>query len=242
VVHGRASATIALALAALLTARAARADGTPTEPPPATGGTPTQPPPPPAARPVSGGLVRVHLRAYKNRDVARLYVQQGPDRWALACSSPCKVDLAPGALVRVTLGDDYDEPHDFSLQTEGGREIELEVRPASKGALAGGIVMTSLGGITMLVGLVLVAVAGSSSTAVTNKDGLRTAGGVCLALGGGLTIGGILLMVNRSHEPRVQQQSYDALRGSAEDDAPRRSALAPLGASIPTPLSVGFVF
>lgn len=258
----RSTQALAVALAVVFAARAVRADGTPTTPPPApssgtpttgtpTTGTPTTPPPVvevrPAAPPPAPGMVHLRLRAYRPRDVARLYVEQGPDRWALKCTSPCAVDLPPGALLRVTLNDEYDEPHDFSLQTEAGRDVELEVKPASKGAVAGGIVMVSLGGLTAIVGLVLFAIGGSSTTTSSDRGGLRTAGGVCLALGGGLTVGGILLMANRSHEPRVKQENFDhdpsadrPTRAAFLDDAARPSP--PLPAVIGTPLGFDVTF
>lgn len=257
-------------------APAAFAQGTPTQPPPSTS-TPTQPPPnvvvitpqgqttvpgqapvpvqPGTLGPVPPDKVRVHLRSYRPKDTARLYIEQGTDRWALACTSPCGIDLSPGASLRVTYNDDVDNPHDFSLQTEGGREIQLLVKPASKGALAGGIVMISAGGVTALCGLIVLALSDLSRS--SERGQVRLVGGVVTALGAGLVIGGIVLLANRSREPRTTQESTPPggpppAKGAI--DVPVRSAFvddgklatAPSTTSIlpapSTPLGWGFTF
>src|SRR5262245_14566906 len=120
--------SLLVGLAIASQASGAFAQGTPTQPPPLSTGTPSQPPPPqppnvviitpqgqsvvPAQPPqpvvlgpVPPDKVRVHLRAYRPKDTARLYVEQGTDRWALACTSPCGIDLRPGASLRVTYND-----------------------------------------------------------------------------------------------------------------------------------------
>jgi len=96
--------------------------------------------------------------------------------------------------------------------------------------------MTSIGGVTLLVGLVLLAVSSSDVFNSNEKSSFATAGAVTSILGGGLALGGILLIANRSHEPRVRQGGNDAML----DDVPRRAALAPPAPS--TPLGFGFAF
>lgn len=148
--------------------------------------------------------VRVHFHTPRDRGEARLFVRTGADQWALVCSAPCKADLPPGAQLRAVLEDHDDEPHDFVLTNDMGHEVDLEARRAGRGALAGGIVMTSLGGVTALVGIVLVAV----GSALSSGSDLRTGGLVCLGIGVGTTIGGITLIANRTYEPNIRQKPW----------------------------------
>lgn len=253
--------TLFAALGLSCYAPAALAQGTPTQPPPATS-TPTQPPPnvvvitpqgqstvqgqpvaqPGTLGPVPPDKVRVHLRSYRPKDTARLYIEQGTDRWALACTSPCGIDLRPGASLRVTYNDDVESPHDFSLQTEGGREIELLVKPASKGALAGGIIMVSLGGATALCGLLVLALSDLSRSS-RDRSQAQVIGGVVTALGAGLVIGGIVLLANRSREPRITQESTPAggPREKGAIDVPVRSAFLDDGKLATSPSTSGIL-
>lgn len=209
---------LALAVALTLASAAGRAsadDAAPDAPAPAV----ARPAPP----------VRVHLRSWRDKVPARMYVYQGQDRWAFVCASPCAADLAAGAGLRIMLGDS-EEAHEMVVPQELGPQVDLEVRPASKGPLAGGIVMTSIGGLVAVVGLVLVAVASSDS--VPDRADIRTAGLVCLGVGGGLTLGGIALISNRSQEPRVRQDPH-------VEKATRDAALLP---GVTTPFGVGLSF
>lgn len=252
--------TLFVALGLSSYAPAALAQGTPTQPPTST---PTQPPPPPpnvivitpqgqstvpgqpAPQPgVLGAVppdkVRVHLRTLRPKDHATLYIEQGTDRWALACTSPCGIDLRPGASLRVTYNDDVDNPHDFSLQTEGGREIQLQVKPASKGALAGGIIMISAGGVTALCGLIILALSDLSSK--RERGQVQVIGGVVTAIGAGLVIGGIVLLANRSREPRITQELTPPggpPPGKGAIDVPIRSAFLDDGKLATTPSAMG---
>jgi hypothetical protein len=155
---------------------------------------------PPAASSPSP-RVRASFHAYKGRPT-RIYAETTSERYALVCGTPCEADLYPGARLRAVYDGNEEEPHDFVIEGNAGGKTDVEIRPASKGPLAGGIVMTSIGGVTALVGIVLLAVA--SSTKIHSAD-YQTAGLVTSVIGGGLTIGGILIIVNRSHEPRVRQ-------------------------------------
>lgn len=229
----------------LLTAPlAARAQGVP--PPPGDAPAPAQPAPygPPAQpapyvapapapyatapaqpapyAPVPGG-VRVHFKTPRDRGVAKIYLRRG-EGFVGVCTTPCTADLHPGAQIRVVLDDHDDEPHDFALGSElddarPGREVEATISRGGRGALAGGIVMTAIGGLGALVGLVLVAV--GSATNSSDGDDLRTAGYVTLLVGGGLTVGGIVLIANRSAEPRVK---VGEPRGRRAGDSPRTTA------------------
>jgi hypothetical protein len=105
--------------------------GQPAQPAPA-GPAPAVPPLSPVdaeARPA--GTVRIHFRGYKKNLDARLYQQVASDRWALVCSAPCKADVPPGTFLRATIGDG-EEPHDFTVSNDLGRDLDLEVCPASR--------------------------------------------------------------------------------------------------------------
>ncbi len=186
--------------------------------------------------PATAAVTPVHVRfhAYKSKR-AVIYRENAPDSWTLVCNTPCDVDLAPGTHLRAVYDKHDDEPHEFTLDGNSGSHLDVEVRPASKGPLAGGIVMTSIGGVTLLVGLVLLAVSSSPTLGGSDKSSLSTAGSVCSLGGGGLMIGGIVLMVTRSQEPRINQDSRDAVWS----DGPRRASLAP---APPPTLGLRFTF
>lgn len=167
--------------------------------------------------------VHASFHAFKGRP-ARIYAETTGERWALVCAAPCEADLHPGTHLRAVYDANEDEPHDFVIEGGAGTRSDVEIRPASKGPLAGGIVMTSIGGVTLLVGVVLLAV----SSSLKPSSDFQTAGLVTSVVGGGLTIGGILLIANRSHEPRIRQDTnvrYD--KGNESLLVP--PAITPLG-------------
>jgi len=158
----------------------------------------------------------VNLTAYRNRGPARLFVAKSDGSYGLVCQAPCKADVVIGTPLRVTYGSDSDEGYDFNMVGNPGDDVDIEVRPPSKGALAGGIVMVSIGGFTALIGLLLVAVASSSH--VNDRDDLRTGGWVTTGIGVGLTTAGIVLLMNRSKEPRITENSHTPSRSENRSD------------------------
>lgn len=161
--------------------------------------------------------VRVHFFTPGNKTEARLFVRKSDSEWALVCAAPCKADLWPGSQLRAVLGDHDDEPYDFVLANGIGGEVEIEARRGGRGALAGGIVMTSLGGLALIVGIVLTAV---STVSTTNGSSLRTAGIISLGLGAGATAGGVLMITGRTWEPRIKQMPYEPSRFAGIVPAP----------------------
>ena len=145
--------------------------------------------------------VRVWLHSSADDALVKLYLQDvvgGRDAWVLVCPQACRVVLPRRAKVRTTFASS--EPHDFELE-ETGRDVEIDVRGPSRAALAGGIVMVSIGSFTALVGGILFGVGVDSDEGSSE----RTAGLVTLFIGGGLTIGGAILIGNRSKETRIEQ-------------------------------------
>jgi hypothetical protein len=272
-VHARRVGRAGLAAVSLVTlltfgARDAAAD-TPNTPPPLTapGATPTQPPaaqpaPSTAAPPPPGsGAVRVHLSTEKNKGTARLYIHQ-KDGYVLVCSSPCTADIPINSEMRVTLNNNDDEPHTFTITGESGPEIDLQVKPASLGPMIGGIVAMGAGGALALSGLLFLALAGleedtptsgSTSTQLQKDtaDTYRATGWVCIVLGGAAAVTGLVVLTTRSKEPRTGERPYKeqappTIYGRNETMLGDVAALRPREA-MPfkpafTPLKYGFTF
>jgi hypothetical protein len=154
--------------------------------------------------------VRVHFSTPRNSVQARLWAKRGDDpQYSLVCAAPCKADIPAGTSLRIALTDHEDEPYDFVLSNDMGREIEIVARRGGRGSLAGGIVMTSIGGLGTLVGLVLTLI---SFADLQDTQALRTAGLISLGVGAGLTVGGITMITGRTYEPVVRQTPYENSR------------------------------
>lgn len=106
----------------------------------------------------------------------------------------------------MTYGSEADEGHDFTMVGNPGDDVDVEVRPPSKGALAGGIVLLSVGSVTALIGLLFVAL--GSTSGVSNREDYKTGGWVATGIGAGLTVAGIVLLMNRSKEPRITENEH----------------------------------
>ena len=181
-----------------------------------------------SAPPSTPDSVRVHFSAAKSAIPGRLWARKGNDaEYSLVCTSPCTADIPVGTPLRVTLLEHDDEPYDFTLTTERGRDIELMARRGGRGAVAGGIVMIGVGGVTALVGLLLTAI---SLADIPEQSAFRTAGFITLGVGGGLTVGGIAVLSGRTWEPSVKQIPYSG---------PRAMVPLPIAA---TPFSLTFTF
>lgn len=173
----------------------------------------------------ASGTVRARFTKRSKSDDVRVYRDDGSGRYVLVCSVPCTADLPPSTPLRIAVND-FDEPHDFVLVGDAGREVGVDVGPPKRGGLALGIVLTSVGGLTALTGL-MIALVGA-----TLDEDLIVPGFVTTGVGGLTTAGGISLIANRTREPRVWQNAADATRM-------RDTALLP---RVSTPLRVGFSF
>jgi hypothetical protein len=150
-------------------------------------------------------MVRLHVHTYRARDAANVDVRTAQGGYAFLCSTPCIVDVPPAAELRVSLGDS-DDAKVFSVPNEVGTELDVEVRAPGKGGIVGGIAMLAGAGLSLLIGAGLTAY----STNESSRSGKETlaAGIVFFGIGAGLGLGGILLIANRSHEPRVKGTPY----------------------------------
>jgi hypothetical protein len=176
---------------------------------------PAAPAVPPAPAPV-----RLHLSTLKNKSTARMYIHRADGSYTLVCASPCTADVPGGSELRVTLGNDDDDPHTFVLPTDLGSEVDLEVRPPSVGPLVGSIVLIGSGGAFVLSGLAFIALAdvaggsisaSSASTSSTNKsisDTYKTTGYVMIGIGAAAAVAGFVWFVYRTHEPQVSESPH----------------------------------
>lgn len=172
--------------------------------------------------------VRVHFSTAKSAIPGRLWAKRGNDgEYSLVCTSPCIADIPVGTPLRVTLLEHDDEPYDFTLTSDRGWEIDLTARRGGRGAVAGGIAMVGVGGVTALVGLILTAI---SFADIPEQSAFRTAGFITLGVGGGLTVGGIAVLSGRTWEPSVKQVPFTG---------PRAMVPLPIAA---TPFSLTFAF
>lgn len=194
------------------------------------------------AQPAMAGAVRLHFRTVRPKDHADLYELRG-EQAVFVCSSPCDAAVPVGAAMRVVFAGNREEPHDFVMTGEDGGEVDLQVRSPSKGAVAGGVVMIASGGIVAFVGLILVAV--SADTKSSTHVDLTTSGLVCLLGGGALTAGGIVLIANRSREPRLEHEPHGIRdrAGTFQSDTLVAKARDQLTPPVPaTPLGFSFAF
>ena len=173
--------------------------------------------------------VRVHFSSPGNKTKAILWAKRpGDAEYSVVCNAPCTADIPKSTPLRTTILGHEDEPTDFTLNGDLGRDIDITTRRGGRGALAGGIVMVGVGGVTALVGLVLTAI---SLADIPEQSSFRTAGFITLGVGAGLTIGGISLISGRTWEPVVKQRGLDN----------NRTATAPLPV-VATPISFTIAF
>lgn len=178
---------------------------------------------------VPSNAVRVHFSTPGNKIEAKLWAKRGSDvEYSFVCAAPCKADIPGGTPLRATITDHEDEPYDFVLSNDLGKEVDIVARRGGRGTLAGGIVMTSIGGLTVVVGLILELIALAPSEFV-DKSGFRTAGLICLGVGGGLTVGGIAMITGRTYEPVVKQTPQENSRWAG---VPLPTAHTPLSLTI----------
>lgn len=230
-----------------------------TEAPPAAPAADTQPAPQSAAP--APGRVRLHVRTLREKTphTARVFIKGPGDTYSLVCATPCSAEVPAGAEMRVTFDDHDDEPHTFVLRPQLGSEVEIEVRPASKAPLIGGIVMMGSGGLLALAGALYVALAddlgkpkGNGFFQVDTSDSYRKAGYIVIGIGAAVSTVGLIWFLTRSHEPRLVEtplrapsrpQAYGRSETLASDVASgKRRDEASLAPAPITPMQWGFTF
>jgi hypothetical protein len=177
------------------------------------------PVPPPVVAPPrsSGGSAVVHIES--DAPVILERRDPGGGRWALACSAPCDEELPLASSYRIS-GAGVRDSNSFRLNARPGDHIVLDVSTASKGAFAGGIVLTSIGGGSLLLGaMVLMTVAAENASnpyQSSNSDGnAGTVGWIMLGAGAASVLVGVLVIVGNRHSNVGQSTATQHPRNDA---------------------------
>lgn len=192
---------------------AATKRGAAASPPPVAPPTPPPPPPPPFREVVgpSDGAPLVHIRSDSPIELHEVVssiavVGYGGAAYGqitrAVCRAPCDrvVDGRAGQLFFFG-GPGTTQSSRFQL-TERGPNVLVDVKPGSVGLRVGGWVVLTLGAVALTSGVSLI-VLGSNSTSMDSNgnfssgtdSGMVTGGAVAAALGGGLLVGGIVMLV-----------------------------------------------
>ena len=208
---------------------------------------PGAPPPPPPSPALPGpaiaaqDMVLVHI---DSPDPVRLESVLGKNN-RFVCDSPCDVAVPLQGTYRISGG--VRPSRQFNFNARPGDRVVLSVDPASKGGFAGGIVMVSLGSVSLLVGSLVYLVAAVVSDVSHGRDGSggKTVGLVMLGVGVAGLAGGITLMVvNKSSD--VDQSSAPGAAGASPAHARRFIDPSPFtdvaASSLPTPFIAPVTF
>lgn len=167
-------------------------------------------PPPPLAEPVAPAvpvrttLVRLQandihatLSRFSGQETRRYWGRHGPylrriNLYSPVCRAPCEVaaDLDDVYQIR---GLNVNPSPTFQLPNLA--VVDLNVRVGHSGTRAGGVVLTTLGSIPLIVGLVFTPI-GAARYDRPDGQGFLIAGGITLGLGTALVAGGIYMLVN----------------------------------------------
>lgn len=109
--------------------------------------------------------------------------------WDPICRAPCGVAVDPNGVYSIR-GMRIVPSASFLLPSSG--LVRLEVDAGHTGARAGGVVLTTFGGITTALGIIFTSLAGVGGT---QGRSFLTGGLTTLALGGGMLTGGIAILV-----------------------------------------------
>jgi hypothetical protein len=189
--------------------------------------------PAPAATTPAGGdaaPVWVHIEGSEAAQLQR--DSSGNHReWTTVCSAPCDQAVSPQFDYRIA-GDGIRNSRIFTLSAHGGEHETLAVDEGSRGGFVLGIVSTSVGGLVMVIGLVVV-LANATARLVDGSDGASSSGdrnGETLgwgisAVGLAGIIGGVVLIASNSKT------------GVTQSSAPHPTGVLP---SIPGAPMIGF--
>ena len=180
-------------------------------PPPPIHGPVNSPPPPP--RPIaSGPMVWVHIEGGEG---ALLETDRASDgTWESACRAPCDIQVPTSADYRIG-GSTIRQSAIFRLRGNQGDHVTVTVSGGSKAWLITGIVITPIGGLVTLIGLIM-GLAGSIATTTystsgcysgsttcgaingSTNPGLATAGWITALVGAGIGVAGIVLIATNA--------------------------------------------
>jgi len=134
----------------------------------------------------------------------------GGETWETACEAPCDTQVPLSADYRIANGNGMRQSAVFHLRGQAGDHVTLTLSGGSKAWLVTGIVVTSVGGLAMVVGS-LVALAGSFSAGfdtcssatcapsnANSANGVATAGLATALVGIAAAVTGIVLIVHNA--------------------------------------------
>lgn len=200
------------------TAGVARAQSAPppSAPPPA-GIAPAPGAAPQVVQGAPAGTLRLHFHTYREKGTARVYSRQTDGRFGFVCATPCTADIPANTPLRVTYNDREDDPKDFDAGNRVGEEIAVEVKGPSVAPVIGGAIMMGVGGVSVISGILLVALSEDldNNSRLFGTDYTKTLGYVTIGVGAALTVAGIIWFASRSSEPRIDAYPY---RGERDED------------------------
>jgi hypothetical protein len=108
------------------------------------------------------------------------------------CAAPCRLRVAPGNFV--VAGPRLRESPTFSI-TGRNKVVHVDADVGTDGAAIGGIALAGIGGFTLLISLPVVLVGAVVEASGNEGTGLLIGGGAATAVGAGLLIGGLSMVV-----------------------------------------------
>ncbi len=159
--------------------------------------------PPPPTAPIHPVLVHLNaddlnatLSVYRRTELQPRWGRHGQylkrvQIWSSLCRMPCDVVVDADSVYAID-GLGIRDSENFQLPTVG--PVTLNVRAGHPGTRVGGILLTSLGSMPLVVGLVLAPI-GLARMNYPEGPGLAIAGGITLGVGLSLVIGGIYMLV-----------------------------------------------
>jgi hypothetical protein len=148
------------------------------------------------------------------------------------CSSPCDRDVVASGTFRV-VGSGVRGSKPFELEAMTEERVFITVDPASTGWFVGGIILTSLGGVALIVGLVVAAIGSATSSSEGGGDSTTSAGLGITGVGILATVSGLVALVSnvRSTASVSSVQSTDT--GDTSASLRRPIWLAPTPSPMP---------
>jgi hypothetical protein len=120
------------------------------------------------------------------------------------CAAPCRLRVAPGDFV--VAGPRLRESPTLSI---AGRNklVHVDADVGTDGAAIGGIALAGVGGFTLLISLPIVLVGAAVEASGNEGTGLLIGGGAATAVGAGLLIGGVSMIVGSKTTLSVRSEA-----------------------------------
>ena len=182
------------------------------------GGAAAATPAPAATRPTHEPTARVHVESDHPVTIER---RVSVRTWAFACEAPCDVELPLSDEYRI-VGAGVRTSSNFHLAAQSGERVVLDVNTGSKAGFIGGVILVPVGGLTILIGLLVVAAGAVQNTvsydyttgsynSVHDGSDLTRSGWITVAIGAAATLGGILMITG--NRTSVDQEPAQARIG-----------------------------